>query len=188
MGIPTYYGKANQWKKNESKISLLLSTPTKPSHKSRLFKPQTPKKKFINNSHSSDSAQKLIPKDVDLLQKKSKAYSIIKNTFGELSYPWQQNLCWLDTSLQLLYISIYGLFMEFQEAIDTLHNGSPLSKVFEHFQYCFKKDHDSTWFSQECNTLQSTLCAHQIIENEFGFQSLFVSNFSYINKGYQHVL
>ena len=113
MGIPTHYGKANQWKKNKSKISLLLSTPTKPSHKSRLFKPQTPRKKFINDGRGPDSARKLIPKDVGLLQKKSKVYSIMKNTFGELSYPWEQNLCWLDTSLQLLYISIYGLFMEF---------------------------------------------------------------------------
>ena len=74
--------------------------------------------------------------------------------------------------------------MEFQEAINILHNDSPLSKVFEHFQHRFKEDHDSTWFSQERNTLRSTLYAHQIIENEFGFQSLFVSNFSYINQGY----
>jgi len=184
VGILTHYSKANQWKKNESKISLLLSTPTKPSQKSRLLKPQTPRKKFINDGCGPDSARKPIPKGVGLPQKKSKAYSIMKNTFGEPFYPWEQNLCWLDTSLQLLYISIYGLFIEFQEAIGTLHNDSLLSKVFEHFQHCFKEDHNSTWFSQEHNALQSTLCTHQIIENEFGFQSLFVSNFSYINQGY----
>jgi len=56
VGIPTHYGKANQWKKDQSKISLLLSTPTKPSRKSRLFKPQTPRKKFINGGHGLNSA------------------------------------------------------------------------------------------------------------------------------------
>jgi len=46
------------------------------------------------------------------------------------------------------------------------------------------EDHDSAWFSQENNTLWSNLCAHQIIEKEFGFQLLFMSDFSLINKDY----
>ena len=86
MGILTYYNKANQWKQERSNISILLSTLTKPSCKSRSFKPQTPRKKFINNGHGPNSIQKLIPKDPSSLQKKSKVYSIIKNTFGEPCY------------------------------------------------------------------------------------------------------
>ena len=184
MGILTYYGKVNQQKQERSNISILLSTPTKSSHKSRSFKPQTPRKKFINDGCSSDSVQKLIPKGPGSLQKKSKAYSIMKNTFEKPYYPWEQNLCQLNTSLQLLYIFVCRLFSEFQKVIDILQDNSALFKVFEHFQHHFIEDHNSTWFSQECNTLRSNLCAHQIIENEFGFQSLFVSNFSFINKDY----
>ena len=74
--------------------------------------------------------------------------------------------------------------MEFQEVIDTLQDNSALFKVFEHFQHYFIEYHDSAWFSQEHNTLWSNLCAHQIIEKEFGFQLLFVSDFSLINKDY----
>ena len=170
MGILAHYGKANQWKQEGSNISILLSTPTKPSCKSKSFKPQTPRKKFINDGHCPDFAWKLILKGPGSLQKKSKVYSIMKNTFGEPYYPWEQNLCWLDTSLK--------------EVVDTLQDNSALSKVFEHFQHCFMKDHDSAWFSQEHNTLWSNLCTHQIIENEFGFQSLFVSNFFLVNKDY----
>jgi len=46
------------------------------------------------------------------------------------------------------------------------------------------EDYDFAWFSQEHNTLWSNLCTYQIIENEFGFQSLFVSDFSLINEDY----
>ena len=86
MGISTYYSKTNQWKQERSNISTLLSTPTKLSYKSRSFKLQTQRKKFINDSCSSDSAQKLTPKGPGSPQKKSKVYSIMKNTFGELCY------------------------------------------------------------------------------------------------------
>ena len=159
------------YKQERLNISILLSTPTKPSHKSRSFKPQTPRKKFINNGCSPNSAWKLIPKGPGSPQKKSKAYSIIKNTFGEPCYSWEQNLYWLNISLQLLYVSVYGSFLEFQEVIDTL-------------QHYFMEDYDFAWFSQEHNTLWSNLCTYQIIENEFGFQSLFVSDFSLINEDY----
>jgi len=84
----------------------------------------------------------------------------MKNTFGELYYLWKQNLYWLDTSLQLLYIFVCGLFSEFQEVIDTLQDNSVLFKVFECFQHCFIEDHDSAWFSQEHNTLWSNLYAY----------------------------
>ena len=93
MGILAHYGKANQWKQERSNISTLLSTLTKSSCKSRSFKPQTPRKKFINDGHGPDSAWKLIPKGPGSLQKKSKVYSVIKNTFGEPCYPWEKNLC-----------------------------------------------------------------------------------------------
>jgi len=91
VGIPTHYGKTNQWKQERSNISILLSIPTKPSHKSRSFKPQTWRNKFINDGHGPDSAQKLIPKGPSSPQKKSKVYLIIKNTFGEPYYLWEQN-------------------------------------------------------------------------------------------------
>ena len=60
--------------------------------------------------------------------------------FGPASYQWNANSCWLDSSLQVLYIAITNRFDEFTEIFGSLKPGSPLNSLYHTFHERFKLD------------------------------------------------
>ena len=60
--------------------------------------------------------------------------------FGPASYQWNANSCWLDASLQVLYIAITNRFDEFTRVFASLKPGSPLNSLYQTFKERFELD------------------------------------------------
>jgi hypothetical protein len=60
--------------------------------------------------------------------------------FGPPSYRWKANSCWLDASLQALYIAITKKFDEFGKVFNSLETGSPLNGFYLAFNERFELD------------------------------------------------
>lgn len=74
--------------------------------------------------------KKKLTKETDIGTKKQAATKSTKYpTFGPLSYCWKYNSCWLDTSLELLYVTLMHNFEEFSAILDTLDEDSPLQVI-----------------------------------------------------------
>ena len=59
---------------------------------------------------------------------------------GPASYQWKENSCWLDASLQVLYVAITKRFDEFAEIFGSLKQGSPLNSLYQTFNERFQLD------------------------------------------------
>jgi hypothetical protein len=60
--------------------------------------------------------------------------------FGMASYPWNANSCWLDASLQVLYIAIMKRFDEFTGIFKSLKPGSSLNALYQAINERFELD------------------------------------------------
>jgi len=54
-------------------------------------------------------------------------------TFGRASYPWKDNSCWLDTSLELMFTAVMRDFADFEAGCQILPEGIGLRQVYEGF-------------------------------------------------------
>jgi len=98
---------------------------TKPGRTSR---PEDKNKKK-NDGRPPDTKEEL------LQAKKSKAVHPVKNTknvieFGPPSYPWDANSCWLDTSLELLFVSVMQNFEELSSLFNSVPKNSGLYSLY----------------------------------------------------------
>jgi len=50
------------------------------------------------------------------------------------SYPWKYNSCWLDTSLELIYITLMRNFDDFAACCDNLAEESALKHIYGMFE------------------------------------------------------
>lgn len=49
-------------------------------------------------------------------------------------YPWENNSCWLDASLQLLFVALSRNFSEFSSLVQTIQPGHPLRTLHSMFE------------------------------------------------------
>ena len=122
-GVPILYGAHEPWKVIASNIGR-----TKPGRASR---PEDKNRKK-NDGRPPDTKEEL------LQAKKQKAvHSFFKSTtktvhveFGPPSYPWDANSCWLDTSLELLFVSVMRNFNEFSSLFNSVPKNSGLYALY----------------------------------------------------------
>jgi hypothetical protein len=129
-GIPTRYGEAEPWKVQANKIGR-----TKPT---RAGKPED-RKRNKNDGRPPDTIKDLLlkakskkaPQDPpSKTSEKKKKVSFCAKIVGQApNYPWNKNSCWLDTSLQLLYVAIQKVPREFTNISEALPKDSALREV-----------------------------------------------------------
>lgn len=95
------------------------------------------------------------------------------------SYPWQENSCWLDTSLQLLFVALTHDFSEFSEFAQEVAPGSPLQILHNIFEQRLNPDSTTVNVSEELrshrNHLRRQLVEHQQASSLTSYEPLFVS-------------
>jgi len=92
-GVPIRYGQAEPWKVVAAQIGR-----TKPTRANRL----QDKKRKKNDGRPPDTIKELVQVKV----KRETGFVL-----GPASYPWKNNSCWLDTSLELTLITVMRHFL-----------------------------------------------------------------------------
>lgn len=87
-----------------------------------------------NDGRAPDTAAALVGSK-SVQKKKVKQKKESRNTdpavFG---YSWDNSSCWLDTSLQLLYISVRWLWASFNQRMRPLGEDTHLGRLYHHFR------------------------------------------------------
>lgn len=98
---------------------------------------------------------------------------------GNPSYPWQNNSCWLDTSLELLHATVSHNFDEFTYACKPLPPGSPLRFLYDMLQKRQNLDPSmpniSITLADQRNKLRSRIVKAKEAGSLSSFEPLFVS-------------
>jgi hypothetical protein len=118
-GIPIRYGQPEPWKVIAQQLGR-----TKPS---RAPQPEAKKRKK-NDGRPPDTSRELLgPK-----WKKTEytPTTITKKTILHPSYPWINNSCWLDTSLELLYQTVIRDFQDFSVRFAEVHPETSLHTLY----------------------------------------------------------
>jgi len=94
------------------------------------------------------------------------------------SYPWNQNSCWLDTSLQLLYVAVHSSVPEFRRIYDALPEDSTIQVVltglFKRYDIDEANKTTSAVLRSQRDYLRKYLKRKKAIKSATGFESLFV--------------
>ena len=130
------YGAAEPWKATAAAIGR-----TKPT---RAPNPEAKKRKK-NDGRPPDTIKELLLKAPNkapqvTTTKKAASKVTMELKFGPPSYRWKANSCWLDASLQVLYIAITKKFDEFDKIFDSLKTDSPLNGLYLAFNERFELD------------------------------------------------
>ena len=195
-GVPIQYGQAEQWKKVSECIGR-----TKPScapdvaikkRKKNDGRPPDTAKELLKISPSKKKKKDLAKLEAHLDAPKSKNPSNMKApgqvgkemvnqtpaTSRTPSYPWKENSCWLDTSLQLLFVALTHNFSEFSEFAQKVAPASPLRTLHNIFEQRLNPDStvnvsEELWSHR--NHLQWQLVEHQQASSLTSYEPLFVS-------------
>ena len=131
--MPIRYGAPEYWKTKAATLGC-----TKPS---RAPKPEEKRQKK-NDGHPPDTVKELLgyPRSkkgakVKIAPKVSK-----KLDLGLPAYPWSSNSCWLDASLQVLYMAVTRNFNEFKTVCEPLNPDFALGVLYAMFQDKFDLD------------------------------------------------
>jgi hypothetical protein len=161
------YGKPEPWKVIIQQIGR-----SKPS---RAPKPEEKRRK--NNGRPPDTSRELLGN----LRSKTKATSTPKpRTTLNPSYPWSNNSCFLDTSLELIFQAVMRDFQEFsirfkQQETDTtlslLHRMFELRKLIDVEK---GEKEPSTWLAEQRDNFREHLRSQKIIASHYSFEPLFV--------------
>ena len=93
-------------------------------------------------------------------------------------YPWENNFCWLDASLQLLYMALGHNFSEFSSLIHTIEPGHPLQTLHSMFEQHpnFKPNQPNCTqiLKKQHNNLHQQLIEHQQTGDPASFGPLMV--------------
>jgi hypothetical protein len=99
---------------------------------------------------------------------------------GQACYPWENNSCWLDASLQLLYVSLSRNFSEFSSLVQTIQPGHPLRtlhSMFEHrlnFRPNQLEPNHTQILKRQHNNLRQQLIEHRQADHPTSFEPLMV--------------
>jgi len=116
-GAKVRYGQSEPWKKTAIKIGR-----TKPSRASR------PEKKK-NDGRPPDTSKELLGKKKK--KKPLKTSPSPETDFGPPSYPWVDNSCWLDSSLELLFVTVMRDFDDFSSLFASVPTKSLLYQFYK---------------------------------------------------------
>lgn len=180
-GVPIRYGQPEPWKGVAEKQGH-----TKPS---RAKNSQDVKWKK-NDGRPPDTAKELVKSG-----KKNNSKDLTKTAtetpqhqlkYGPPSYQWKANSCWLDTSLQLLFVCVHRNFEEFSSLFDGVSEDTMLCGFFNVLKMRYEIDEDipndvaSGKLVEHRDTFREALCNFGSIKDTDSSQSLMVS-FSYFN-------
>ena len=94
-------------------------------------------------------------------------------------YPWENNSCWLDASLQLLFAALSHNFSEFSSLVQTIQPEHPLRMLHDIFQQRLTlKLLDSTMLQilkRQRNDLREQILKHGLASHPTSFEPLMVS-------------
>ncbi|KIJ90223.1 hypothetical protein K443DRAFT_126556, partial [Laccaria amethystina LaAM-08-1] len=166
------YGAAEPWKAKAAAIGR-----TKPT---RAPNPEAKKRKK-NDGRPPDTIKELLLKpqknapSTVTTTKKAASKVTMELKFGPPSYRWKPNSCWLDASLQVLYIAITKKFDEFGKVFNSLETGSPLNGLYLAFNKRFELDPEesnaTTALGLQRDRLRMFLKQNAIIEELDQFDS-----------------
>lgn len=99
-----------------------------------------------------------------------------------ICYPWENNSCWLDVSLQLLFVALSRNFPEFSSLVQTtLDPGYPLRTLHDMFAQRLtlgQENHPDSAVSQllktQRNELRREIIEHRLAEHSSSFEPLMV--------------
>ncbi|KAF8962433.1 hypothetical protein BDZ97DRAFT_1759284 [Flammula alnicola] len=98
-------------------------------------------------------------------------------TLDPPNYPWHENSCWLDTSLQLLYVAMRSSVDEFRRIYDALPESSEIRMVFaslfERYDLDEADNVTSAVLHAQRDYLRKFLKKKRAIQSVSGFESLF---------------
>lgn len=126
-GVPIRYGAPEYWKTKAVALGR-----TKPS---RAPQPEEKRRKK-NDGRPPDTAKELLrrtnSRKVVKLNPAPKASNNL--SLGPPAYPWSGNSCWLDASLQVLYMAVTRDFDEFKTVCEPLDSDVALGALYAVFQ------------------------------------------------------
>jgi len=95
---------------------------------------------------------------------------------GNQSYPWINNSCWLDTSLELLHATVSYNFNAFANACESLPQDSPFRVLYNMLQSRQTlKSISKTTLSKQRNDWRTTLVSLKLAASKTSCEAMFVS-------------
>jgi len=150
--------------------------------------------KELLDPKKTEKQDKQVQQVVNVLNKQTKkapAKSDINIASAIPSYPWQNNSCWLDTSLELLYTTVCYDFNEFSQACQQLRSDSPLHSLHHIFHIrqnlAQSTPNISTTLSKQRNYLRKRIVQAKEAKGLSTFEPLFVSSKIYL-RAVEHAL
>ncbi|KAF9552882.1 hypothetical protein CPC08DRAFT_767975 [Agrocybe pediades] len=160
------YGKAEAWKDNVAALGRTKRSREDPS--------TSKKRQSKSDGRPPDTIKELLLKPS---AKKSKALQKPQYTLPP-SYPWSNNSCWLDTSLQVLFMAVSHLPSDYTMLNTHWTKDSPLRSLFEGLLRRLEDESESTSTSKKLRSdhdlLRKKLKDMKIIKTQSSFESLFV--------------
>ena len=142
------------------------------------------KKRVKNNGRPPDTTKELLNTRPSKTQKKET--TVLRQNLNLpthhriTSYIWENNSCWLDTSLKLLHATVSHRFVDFTQVCQRLPAGSVLRLLFDMLEVRQNVPPDTPEL-QESMSLQRTnlhkrLVKAKEVRSMLSYESLFVSN------------
>lgn len=177
--MPIRYGQAEPWKVIAHYIGR-----TKPS---RAPQPQDEKRRK-NDGRPPDTAKELL-KGTKRTKKKNGNGTVRESKIGHVSYPWSDNSCWLDSSMELLFVALSRDFTGYSTQMEGISPELVLSLVFRAFDLRHTRERSganhsdsdkqeaSKLLSDHRDGIRSLLFERRLIKRTSNFSSAFVSYF-----------
>jgi hypothetical protein len=119
-----------------------------------------------------------VPQDLPSKISKKKVLFLVEMVTQVPNYPWNKSSCRLDTSLQLLYVTIQKVPGEFTHISEALHKNSALWEVLVMLLECHTLDPQgenmSVILCGQQDDIHKLLKKKKAIKNVTQFESLFI--------------
>jgi len=179
-GVPIRYGQPEPWKVVAAQIGRTKPTRATQSQEKRRKK---------NDGRPPDTIKDLVKPQTETKKKKIQQQlkfeaiapktKTISLTLGLPSYPWRNNSCWLDTSLELTFITMIRHFSAFSACCEGLPTESGLRTIYESFEKrrLIKSDDEkcSATLGNQRDEIRTMLKEKKLINDLDSVQPLFVS-------------
>ncbi|KAF8173113.1 hypothetical protein BJ912DRAFT_859605, partial [Pholiota molesta] len=168
-GQPIRYGTAEPWKVLAEKLGT-----TKPS---RADNPENKKRKK-NDGRPPDTVKELMKDKKNMVKKKKDAPVIDKIILGPPAYQWKGNSCYMDTTLQFLYLGLSNFFDQLSPLFTSLPSDSGFHQLYSHLELRATLNPDEPNITKNLamqrDSLRAMLVEKKIIKKMNSFESLLV--------------
>lgn len=165
-GVPIRYGAPEYWKVKAATIGRTKpSRAPQPDEKRRKKNdgrpPDTVKELFGHPNMKKNTVKKVKPAPGPEVPNKP--------DFGVPAYPWSGNSCWLDASLQVLYMAVTRDFYDFQTVCEPLDPDFALGALYsifkERFDLGYEEENMSAILESQRDALRVFLHKKKIISS-----------------------